>query len=281
MQDPLQLPHARFDRHLIDVQDGVSLRVLHWRPEKATDRPAVVFVPGWISIVDGWLEVLRELAPTREVVYVETREKATARWERRMAVDDFRPPRLADDIRAAWRAFDVADGSVLFGSSLGANAILEVLKGDGALPVGAAFCICPNVRFPIPWWGHGVLRIPPAAYRAALSPVIWYLRRFRVNARHDPAQMRRYEKTLRAAEPVRLRLSARAVVGYDARPGLETVTAPVALAYAESDTLHGGDQVRELAACMPRAETIGCESNTAMHRAGVVQVLDTFVDRVT
>jgi len=277
MHDPLQLEEVRFDRHQIDVDDGVSLRVLHWRPEVATDRPAVVFVPGWISIVDGWLEVLREMARTRAVVYVETREKATARWRRRMAVDDFRPPRLADDIRAAWRAFDVAEGSVLFGSSLGANAILEALKGDASLRAGAAFCVCPNVRFGIPWWGHAVLRIPPAAYGAALAPVIWYLRRFRVNARHDPAQMLRYERTLRAAEPVRLRLSARAVVGYDARPGLDTVTVPVALTYAESDTLHGGDQVRELAACMARAETIGCESNTAMHQAGVVQVLDTFV----
>jgi pimeloyl-ACP methyl ester carboxylesterase len=281
MRDPLQLDHVRFDRHLIDVDDGVSVRVLHWRPEGRLERPTVMFVAGWISILDGWLEVLREMAPTREVVYVETREKSTARWGRRMTADDFRPPRLADDIRAAWRAFDVVDGSVLFGSSLGANAILEALKGDASVPAGAAFCICPNVRFPIPWWGHGVLRIPPSAYRMALAPVIWYLRRYRVNARHDPAQMRRYERTLQAAEPVRLRLSARAVVGYDARPGLDTVTVPVALAYAESDTLHGGDQVRELAACIPRAETIGCESNTAMHRAEVVQVLDAFVDGVT
>lgn len=280
MQDPLQIEGVRFDRHQIDVENGVSLRVLHWRPEASADRPAVVFVPGWISLVDGWLEVLRAMAPRREIVYVETREKATARWERRMVVDDFRPPRLADDLRAAWRAFDVADGSVLFGSSLGANAILEVLKGDAGLPAGAAFCICPNVRFPIPWWGHGVLRIPPSAYRAALAPVIWYLRRYRVNARHDPAQMLRYERTLRAAEPVRLRLSARAVVDYDARPGLDTVTVPVALAYAQSDTLHGGDQVRTLARCMPRAETIGCASNTAMHQAAVVEVLDTYVGRV-
>ena len=280
MQDPLQLDTVRFDRHTIEVDDGMSLRVLHWRPGGGADRPPVVFVPGWISIVDGWIDVLRAMAADRVIVYVETREKSTAQWRRRMAVDDFRPQRLADDIRAAWKAFDVADGAVLFGSSLGANAILELLKGEDSPRAGAAFCICPNVRFEIPWWGHALFRMPPSGYRLVLAPVIWYLRRYRVNSRHDPAQMRRYERTLRAAEPSRLRLSARAVVGYDARPGLDTVAAPVALAYAESDTLHGGEQVRELARCMPNAETIGCASNTAMHRGEVVGVLDAFVDRV-
>jgi alpha-beta hydrolase superfamily lysophospholipase len=170
---------------------------------------------------------------------------------------------------------------VLFGSSLGGNAILEALKGDDPLPVTAAFCICPNIRFGIPWWGHPLLRMPARVYRLAVEPAIWYLRRFRVNARHDPAQMRRYERTLRAAEPVRLLRSARAVVGYDARPGLETIGAPVALAYSEADTLHGGEQVRELADAIPGARTIGCASNTAMHRGDVVDALDDFVAQAT
>ena len=56
--------------------------------------------------------------------------------------------------------------------------------------------------------------------------------------------MARYRRTLRAAHPLRLKLSARAVLGYSLFPGLETVKAPVAIAYAESDTLHGGAEVR-------------------------------------
>jgi pimeloyl-ACP methyl ester carboxylesterase len=281
MRDPLQLDGVRFDHRMIDVEDGLSIRVLHWRPGSSAKAPPVVFVPGWVSLVDGWIEVLRTMVTDREVVYVETREKATARWRRPMAVDDFRIPKLADDLRAAWDAYDLGDRAVLFGSSLGGNAILEALKGSDPLPAAAAFCICPNIRFEIPWWGHPLLRMPATVYRLAVEPAIWYLRRFRVNTRHDPAQMRRYERTLRAAEPTRLLRSARAVVGYDARPALDTVTAPVALAYSEADTLHGGEQVRELADAIPDARTIGCASNTAMHRAEVVDALDEFVAQTT
>ena len=259
------------------MDHGVELRVLEWRPHAAATKPPVLFVPGWVSVVEGWVEVLRALVADRRVIYLETREKRSATFRRQLTADDFRIPRLAEDIRVAWRELGVPDGTVLFASSMGSNAILEALK-DGGISARAAFLIGPNAALNVPWWGPLLFKVPVAAYGLVRAPVAWYLRHFRVNSREDPDQMRRYERTLREAEPARLRLSARAIVGYTAWPDLERIEIPVALAYAPSDTLHGGDDVEQLAMRIPGGRTVPCASNTAMHRAEVVAELDRFVD---
>jgi hypothetical protein len=89
--------------------------------------------------------------------------------------------------------------------------------------------------------------------------------------------MARYVHTIRAADPRRIMLSARAVIDYEAMPGLETITAPVAVAYAASDTLHSEEEVRRIVDAMPRGVAVSCPSNTYMHTAGVVADLDRFL----
>jgi hypothetical protein len=96
----------------------------------------------------------------------------------------------------------------------------------------------------------------------------------------DPEQMARYQRTLRAAHPKRLKLSARAVLGYSLFPGLETVEAPVAIAYAASDTLHEGDDVNRIVDALPRGRAVECPSNTYMHTASVAADLNRFITKM-
>jgi hypothetical protein len=161
---------------------------------------------------------------------------------------------------------------------MGSNAILEALKGD-RLGARAAFLIGPNVEFHFPWWGRPLVHLPPWVYAAAKPYVLWYLRTFRVNAREDPEQMARYVRTIRAADPERIMLSARAVINYDAMPGLETISAPVAIAFAASDTLHGESEVQQIVGAMPLGVAVSCPSNTYMHTAAVIEDLDLFLER--
>jgi hypothetical protein len=129
-------------------------------------------------------------------------------------------------------------------------AILEALKGD-RLTARAAFLVGPNAEFHFPWWGRPLVHLPPWVYSAAKPFVLWYLRNFRVNVREDPEQMARYVRTIRAADPERIMLSARAVIDYEAMPGLDTVSAPVAVAYAANDTLHNEEEVQKIVDAMP------------------------------
>jgi pimeloyl-ACP methyl ester carboxylesterase len=267
-----------YSERWVEVQQGVALKVMEWCPPGGSSAPPLMFVAGWVSVVDGWRPLLEALVRRRRIVYIETREKRSARIDRaQLAVPNFTVARLADDLRRV--ADDVGAGcgeAVWFGSSMGSNAILEALKG-GCLSGRGAFLVGPNAAFRVPWWGRPLLFLPAAAYRPAKGFVLWYIRRFRVNVEQDPEQMRRYERTLNAADPIRLKLSARAVIDYTVWPALDTVQVPVAIAFAASDTLHGEDEARAIVGALPRGIAVECPSNTYMHRADVAEELDEFI----
>ncbi len=269
---------ADFDCARVETSDGFRLQVLRWRPHRPTGLPRIVFVAGWVSVVEGWVPVLRALSGRAEVLYLETREKRSAELpKRRLRASDFSIPRMADDLVEACAQLGADDGeSLLVASSMGANTGLEALKG-GRLAVRAAFLVAPNGEFHYPWWGHLLVRMPAAGYRVIRPLLAAYLRRHRVNTEADPAQMRRYERTLEAAEPHRLKLSARSAVSYRLWPRLESVTVPVAVAYASSDTLHGGCQCETIVDRLPDGRLVRCPTNSFMHDAGIVEEIEGFV----
>ena len=277
-RNPVPVPGVQFHERRLTVEKGVSLRLYEWRPENDDGADPILFVAGWISLVTGWVPLLEKLVQTRPVFYLETREKESAEISPRlMRSSSFLVSRLAEDLVEVSNQLDLdGDRTVLFGSSMGSNAILEALKGD-CLKAKAAFVVGPNAEFHFPWWGRPLVHLPPWVCSAAKPFVLWYLRTFRVNAREDPEQMARYVRTIRAADSERIMLSAQAVIDYEAMPGLNTISSPVAVAFAASDRLHCGDEVRRIVDAMPRGVAVSCPSNTYMHTADVVVDLDRFI----
>ncbi len=261
--------------HTVEVSEGVSLRVFEWRPPSVEGSP-VVFVAGLITVVDSWVPVLRELAATRRVVYVETREKSSASIDRRLMIPGtFSLVEMGKDIEVVGRELALeCDHAVFVGSSLGANAILEALKQG--LECKAAFLIGPNAEFFIPWWGHFLIRFPAWAYRAVLPAVLWYLRHFRLDPNREPEQAARYERSLAEAHAGRLKLTLRGLAGYRALEGLDSVGAKIGVAFAGSDALHGEQGTRRLVAALAGGVAIVCASNAAMHSPAIVENLNSF-----
>ena len=234
---------------------------------------------GWISLLAGWLPLLEVLVQTHRVIYLETREKHTAEIDRsRMRPGCFAIQRLATDIVAVFEQLELdPEATVFFGSSMGSNAILEALKND-RIRGRAAFLVGPNAEFHFPLWGRVAVRVIPAWLIERLKGfVIWYMRRFRVNADSDPEQMARYVRTIRSADALRLKLSANAVLGYTLAPGLETISTPVAVAYAGSDTLHGGEELQNIVNAIPHGTAVRCASNSYMHSAAVAEDFEGFL----
>jgi pimeloyl-ACP methyl ester carboxylesterase len=278
LRDPVASADARFESAWVEAEPGVRLRLFRWWPRSGDGAEPLLLVAGWVSVVEGWVPLLRELVRERPVAYLETREKRSAVIAGdRMTVGAFGVERLADDVIAAAAAtgYDLRR-TVVVASSMGANAVLEALKDD-RLQAAAAFLIGPNGTFRFPWWGRVAVRMPPAGIRRAIPFALWYLRRFRVNARDDPDQMRRYERTLRAADPARLRLSAIAILDYQVWPRLSTVSTPVAVGYAAGDTLHGPEDVARIVAALPCGTAVECPSNSYMHSAAVADDIRRFV----
>ena len=279
-QDPVGLEGARYSERYLEVEPGVELLVRCWEPvEPELDWP-LIFVPGWISLPHGWTSMLQALARRQQVFYVETREKATARYSRPFGPEDQTIERNGADLAEVCRQLP-GDSSrrVWLAASLGATILLSALA-RGVVSARAAFVISPQAHFRYPWWVGPITYTPDWLYPPARDFILWYLRSFKVDTQAEPEQMARYERTMFAAEPRRLKFSARSFGGYGLWDLLSDIPVPVGVAHASSDTLHASDDVMRLLAGLPRGTDIPCPSNLYMHSADLLPDLDRFLGEI-
>jgi pimeloyl-ACP methyl ester carboxylesterase len=276
--DPIRHPAAEFSAQMVRVDKGISLHVMQFRPRKNASADPLIFVPGFVSAITGWIDFLREIVPLRPVFYLESREKTSAVIEReRLTTDDFSITRLARDLVEACSKLGIDQSRMIVaGSSLGATTLIEALK-HSRLQARAGFMIGPNSDFKAPWFIKGLLSLPADAYHLIKFPVLWYLKTFRVDAVKEPEQMQRYQDTLLNANPHRLKKTAKSAVGYTIWQDLETVTVPIAVTLASTDKLHAEQNIQRLTESLPRATIIRCESNKYMHSAAMAGDFERYV----
>ena len=276
--DPIRHPAAEFSVRMVRVDEGVSLRVMQFLPLKEVSADPLVFVPGFVSAISGWVDFLREIVPLRPVYYLESREKTSAVIERkRLTTDDFSIARLARDLVEACSKLGIDQSRMIVaGSSLGATTLIEALK-HGRLQARAGFMIGPNSDFTAPWFIKGLLFLPADVYHLVKYFVLWYLKTFRVDAVREPEQMQRYRDTLLAANPHRLKKTAKSAIGYTIWQDLETVAVHVAVTLASTDKLHVERNIQRLKERLPLATIIRCKSNKYMHSAAMAWDFERYV----
>ena len=251
-----------------ELTDGVALRIIDFEPpDHDPEAPVLIFVAGWISLLMAWDPVLFELAARYRVLYVESREKGTARVPNLSKIE-FTLDRMADDVR------DVVDRCVpegasfwLIGSSLGSTAILHHLSRPGREPDGV-IVIAPNISIDLPWWLWPFMRLAPAALFAWLRPILkWNMTHLRLDKRTEPEQIRRYSAYMDAADARRLKKNAWAIRHYSLLDRLPAITTPVTVIGAHSDLLHRLDDIEEMVGLLPSAHLEVMESNREKHSA--------------
>lgn len=276
-QDPIVAEGALYRERFLEVEPGVELLLRIWEPEEPRLDWPLVFVPGWISLPQGWTTMLQGLARRQPVFYVETREKATARYGRPFTPADQTIERNCADLAAVSAQLPGDPRQrVWMAASLGATILLSALA-RGELAARAAFVISPQAHFHYPWWVRPITYTPDWLYPPARDFILWYLRTFKVDSEAEPEQMARYERTMNAAEPRRLKFSARSFGGYDLRDLLGDILAPVGVAHASSDTLHASDDVKSIIEGLARGRDLPCPSNLYLHSADVIADLDRFL----
>jgi pimeloyl-ACP methyl ester carboxylesterase len=276
--DPIAAPAASFKSGYFPAKPGVELRVLQWQPDSDHGLPPVVFVAGWVSVIQGWADLIRELSSSRSVYYIETREKGSARVDiRRPKPTDFGIEAISEDLVEVCKNLPIKmSDSNIMASSLGATALLEALKGDELKP-RSAFLIAPNSDFPAPTALKSILYLPAQSYHFMKHFVLWYLRNFRVDAKAEPEQMARYDATLLEADPVRIKLSCKAFMDYQVWDRLDSVDLPIGLANAPTDKLHGVEKIERMARTLPQGQVITCPTNKYLHSGKLVSDFDKFI----
>lgn len=256
----------------IKTSDGVALSTIDFIPEILDpSKPVLVFVAGWISRIEGWAEVLKVLTTQYRTLYIETREKISAQLPTDQKLD-FSIARMSQDIAEALDQLLPQNQPFCFaGSSLGATVTLDYLSKSKRQPM-SSFLISPVSEFHIPTWALALIRVLPASFYPPVKALAkWYLKNFRLDAKKEPEQVAKYEGTLDAAEPKRLKANVLAVKDYKVWDKLSKIPSPVYIIGAHSDKLHGVEDLKKVVSLLPkgRLELMASNKETHSEKAGL------------
>ncbi|HOP62686.1 MAG TPA: alpha/beta hydrolase [Spirochaetota bacterium] len=267
--------NTEVNEYMVMLSDGVSLKVVDFKPEKADgNKPSVIFIAGWISLINGWQGVLKELTSEYRVFYIESREKRSSVIPEKTKVS-FTMNRFREDIKELVKMLVPGDDKfVLAGSSLGASAILEYCAQVRRKPE-CAILVGPNEDFRFPrLLGAIIPLIPPVAYFTVKPVIKWYLRNFRLDKKKEKAQVVKYERTLDLADPYKLKANALALKNYSIWERIQGISTPCLIFGATTDKLHSIDKLKKLVELIPEVQYIelGSNSDTHSEKAGRVMV---------
>jgi pimeloyl-ACP methyl ester carboxylesterase len=258
----------------------VALKIIDFIPKRDNDkRPVILFVAGWISAISGWRGVLRVISSEYRTIYLETREKQSSIVPGNRKVS-FAMDRLSADIRdAIEKLIPPRRTFIMAGSSLGATAILEYLAGEGRKPL-CAVLVGPNAEFRFPrFLGRVIPAFPPSFY-LILKPVVkWYLRNFRLDKKNELEQVKKYEATLDAADPYKLKYNAIAIRNYSIWHVIPAVSTPVLVVGAALDKLHGNEALKKMVEMLPRSSYRELASNKETHSEKAGELIVEFIGR--
>jgi len=270
------LPGANAEELFVEVAPNISVRVLRWVPadSSAASLDPTVVVPGWGSVFEGWRPLLTEWVSRRPIVYIETREKKSARITRKVGQEDFEMRHHGHDVAAVLGKLGIDSAEVdWFSSSLGATLLIDAYQND-VLAGRSSILLAPNPDFEFPLWARILLKMPlpkfihPALVRFA----VWIVER----RTKEEGQRIRYRRALLSQDLERLLLSSRANIRYSLPQDLSNASVPCAVMTASSDTLHGMDKVLDIVDRLPNAVLIEVPSNQYAHEADVLAEIEEF-----
>ena len=271
-----ELDGAASEELFIEVESGISLRILRWVPddEYAASNDPVVVVPGWGSVFEGWRPLITEWVRRRPIVYIETREKKSAAITKNVGRSDFDRYKHGADVLSVLRYLGIDSKDVdWFSSSLGATLLIDSYQ-KGVLRGRSSGLLAPNPDIDFPLWARIVmsLPIPRFIHPSLMRFTVWLVDR----RTKEEGQRIRYRRTLLSQDLIRMLLSARANMRYRLPEDLSDVDVPCAVMTASSDTLHDMNKVLDIIERIPGAILIEVPSNQYAHEADVLVEIEEF-----
>ncbi len=263
---------------MVAITENVSLRVIHLSPAENRGQPVILFVAGWISLIPAWRNVLREMTKDHTIYYVETREKITSKIQGKLK---YNIETIGQDIVHLTSQLNLKSRKyILFGSSLGATAILDCCRSLTISPL-CLVLVAPNAHFRIPKMGMAVIRIFPPRLYFLLKPFIkWYLKIFRLDIESDYTQYEKYCRYLDSADPWKLKKAAISFSKYSVWDILGTIEYPTLVIGASKDVLHEPANLRRMVQTMKNASYLDLETNKNTHSEEVVKAMRKYIQNI-
>lgn len=277
--NPLTLDYSPFchrdttyKAEYVPLPTGVELLSVVFSPPHTAKAPVILFIPGFVSLIENFRETIVELTRTHTVFYVETREKSTARInpDHRFSVDE-----ITSDI-VHFAELRIPDSYVMAGYSLGATVIAEAFSRLQRKPE-AVLLIEPNSSFPFKGMVLLLARLAKYIYRPLVPFVKWYMRTFIIDVRTDLEMYLINCRNLDTADPARLGMAVRQLSRYRMNGCLEQISVPALVVVASKDRFHSYGEGTEIAALIPGACCLDLEDNKRTHSAEIGREIRSFI----
>ena len=267
------LPNSIGEEKLIRVSNSVSLRVFVWEPVNQSSKVPILMVPGWGSVFEGWRPLVTEWVQNRKIIYVETREKASAIFDEKMNQKDFHIDSFTDDIREIIQSLNLDGNYHLFSSSLGSTILIHGLQ-ERKISAKSSIFLAPNQNIIFPLWARLLIKLPLPKFtlKWLIKLAIWAVER----KVEEEGQKIRYRRTLLSQNYERIRFSARYLIGYSLPESLSNIEIPCAILTAESDKLHGTNDVEFISREIPNMKIIPIPSNQYAHQPEALNEIESF-----
>jgi len=272
-----ELPNSIGEERIIRVSDGLSLRVFIWEPANQSSKIPILMVPGWGSVFEGWRPLVSEWVQGRKIIYIETREKASAIFDNKMKQKDFIISEYIEDvekiIEKLQRENELDDNFHLFSSSLASTIIIHGLQ-EKKISGKSSIFLAPNQKFRFPLWAKILIKLPLPKFtlKWLIKIAIWAVER----KVEEEGQKIRYRRTLLSQNYERIRYSARYLMGYSLPEDLSNIEIPCAILTAESDKLHGMKDVEFISRKVTNMSVISIPSNQYAHQAEALNEIESF-----
>ena len=267
------LPNSTGEEKLIRVSNSVSLRIFIWQPTNKSSKVPILMVPGWGSVFEGWRPLVTEWVQNRKIIYVETREKASAIFDKKMNQKDFHIDNFTDDIREIIQSLNLDGNYHLFSSSLGSTILIHGLQ-ERKISAKSSIFLAPNQNIRFPLWARLLIKLPLPKFtlKWLIKLAIWAVER----KVEEEGQKIRYRRTLLSQNYERIRFSARYLMGYSLPESLSNIEIPCAILTAESDKLHGTNDVEFISREIPNMKIIPIPSNQYAHQPEALNEIESF-----
>ena len=272
-----ELPNSIGEERIIRVSENLSLRVFIWKPVKKSSKTPILMVPGWGSVFEGWRPLVSEWVQRRKIIYIETREKASAIFDNKMKPKDFVMSKYIEDIETIIGKLqsenELDDDFHLFSSSLASTIIIHGLQ-EGNISGKSTIFLAPNQKFRFPFWAKILIKLPLPKFtlKWLIRIAIWAVER----KVEEEGQKIRYRRTLLSQNYERMRYSARYLMGYSLPESLSNIDIPCAILTAESDKLHGTKDVEFISREISNIEIIPIPSNQYAHQPEALNEIESF-----
>ena len=267
------LPKSIGEEKLIRVSNSVSLRIFIWQPVNQSSKVPILMVPGWGSVFEGWRPLVTEWVQNRKIIYVETREKASAIFDEKMSQKDFHIDNFTDDIREIIQSLNLDGNYHLFSSSLGSTILIHGLQ-ERKISAKSSIFLAPNQNIIFPLWARLLIKLPLPKFtlKWLIKLAIWAVER----KVEEEGQKIRYRRTLLSQNYERIRFSARYLIGYSLPESLSNIEIPCAILTAESDKLHETNDVEFISREIPNMKIIPIPSNQYAHQPEALDEIESF-----